>query len=163
MIRKLNNLNTSEKGILLVATIALSLGLLYGLAWRPLDRSAQNLLQQVERNETNIQWMRQAAERVAAFRSTVPGKATGGARSSLLARVDTTARGAGLGRHIKRVEPVGKDKVRIRMEAVPFDDLMVWLEGLVGSNTLFIESLAIDRNDLPGIVDTHLTLRDRAS
>jgi len=159
MRQTFENLNTSERTLIIAASIVLLSGLIYGLAWRPLQASYAEQGKKLERNQETVVWMRQSTAELKRLQaqSIVPG---GGGRQSILALVDQTARKAGLGGTIKRVEPAGAGKVRIRMEAVTFDDMVTWLEGLLGPAAITIKSIAVDRSDQAGLVDAHLTLMD---
>ncbi|MBI1195622.1 MAG: hypothetical protein GC138_07240 [Gammaproteobacteria bacterium] len=153
------NLSASERTLVIVASAVLLSGLVYGLAWRPLQGNVAEQNKKIAQNEKTVAWMQRSADELKRLKTQaiVPGN---GARQSILAVVDQTARKAGLGGTIKRVEPAGKGKVRIRMESVAFDDMITWLEGLTGPSAIAIESIAIDRGDIPGLVDAHLTLTD---
>jgi len=163
MRQTFENLSASERTLVIVASVVLLSGLIYGLAWRPLQVSIEEQGKKLERNLKSVEWMRQSALELKRFNARASVQGNGGARQSILALVDQTARKAGLGGTIKRVEPAGTGKVRIRMESVAFDDMISWLEGLLGPAAITIESIAIDRSDQTGLVDAHLTLLDPAA
>jgi len=160
MRRAFDNLSQSERTLIIVASVVLLAGLLYGLVWRPLQVNLVAQENKLEQNLKTVKWMRQSAQELARIKAQTTGQGQSGARQSILSLVDQTARKAGLGDTIKRVEPAGQGKVRIRMESVAFDDMIAWLEGLLRSSAIAIESIAVDRSDLQGLVDAHLTLSD---
>jgi len=160
MRRTFENLSPSERSLILVASVVLFAGLIYGLVWRPLQADLANQASKLESNQKTVEWMRKSAQVLARIKTQTAAQGRKGPRQSILSLVDQTARKAGLGGTIKRVEPAGKGKVRIRMESVAFDDMISWLEGLLGQSAISIESIAIDRGDPLGLVDAHLTLLD---
>jgi len=143
----------------LVAGSAVALILiLYGLVWVPFDRKVRQLQLSVSKQQQLANWMQQQSREVRRLRSLARSGASVAGKQSLLALTDQTAKQAGLGSAIKRVEPEGQDKVRIRMEQVVFDDLIVWLEKLQRRQRIRIARISIDRQDTPGRVDARLTL-----
>lgn len=153
-----------ERFILALAGVLLVIVLVYGLVWRPVAHHVTGLEKAVRKERVLLQWLEQTAIEIERLRSRHISRGRS-KHQSLLALVDQTARQAGLGNSIRRVEPNGKDGVRLRFEAVAFDALMGWLEKIVGdaAGSIRIEALAIDRRDEPGLVDARMTLRERLS
>ena len=140
---------------------ALALALLiYLLGWLPFSREVTRLREVVKEQRALAAWMEQAAREAQRLRGLQGGAAARRGSRSLLSLTDQTARQAGLGGAIKRVEPEGQDKVRIRLEGVAFDDLIRWLEKLPLDHGVRIQDIAIDRRDTPGEVDARLTLAE---
>ncbi len=151
-----------ERLLLGLAALALCLLIAYALAWRPLQRHLDDLERAIPQQKALLHWLEETrAEVMALRRRSVPTNGRRGDGRSLLAVVDQTARQAGLGGAIRRVEPDGRNGVRLRFEAVPFDALMNWLERIAGPGEVRIEAVAIDRRDEAGLVDARLTLRGR--
>jgi len=143
----------------LVAGSAVALILiLYGLVWVPFDNKVRQLQRSVNQQQQLADWMQQQSREVRRLRGLARSGAGVAGKQSLLALTDQTAKQAGLGSAIKRVEPEGQDKVRIRMEQVVFDDLIAWLEKLQRRHRIRIARISIDRQDTPGRVDARLTL-----
>lgn len=78
---------------------------------------------------------------------------------SLFALVDGTARTAGLMTAQTRIEPLGEDRVRVTMDAVDFNQLAAWLEGLDRDEGVDIDEWSVDRALAPGVVNASMTLR----
>ena len=159
MNKFLANLTPRERRWLLGGAGLLLVLLAYSLAWVPLSREVARLEEIVGEQRALLAWMEQAAEEAQRLRglSSVAKRQRG--HQSLLALSDQTARQAGLGGAIKRVEPEGQDKVRIRLEGAAFDDLVAWLEKLQIGHGVRIVSITVDRRDQPGLVDARLTLQ----
>ena len=163
MIRRwLDDRSPSERLLIGIAALLLTVLIVYALAWRPLQRHRADLERGLEQQRQLERWLEGTRAEVMRLRrrTSTTGRSAGD-RRSLLALVDQTARQAGLGGSIRRVEPDGQDGVRLRFEAVAFDDLMAWLGKIADIGNLAVEAAAIDRRDESGLVDARLTLRSR--
>lgn len=154
-----DTLSTRERG-LLAGGVALTLLLLfYLLVWEPFQTSNRRLRQSVAEQRADLAWMRQAAQEVKRLRGIAGAQPTDG--RSLLTLVDQTARAAGLGNTLKRVAPQGDDKLSAQLDAVEFDKLIPWLGALEQDYRITINSLSVDRTDIPGQVNARLVLGGR--
>jgi len=147
-------------GVSLAAAVVLATLLYVGL-WEPLAQSRDALRTQVLAGEADLAWMRAAAPLVRERASTAPVVAmpTG---QSLLARADASAREAGLGTALLRVEPVNAGQVRVYFQGVGFDPLMRWIEGLSAQGSLRITEFSAQRAAGVGQVDARLNLEESA-
>jgi len=102
--------------------------------------------------------MNNAAQQVNQLRRQKSSTKRGSANQSLLALVDRTVKQAGLARALKRVEPEGSDKVKVRLEQAGFDAMIGWLESLQLRYSIRVENISIDAQDNPGSVNVRLTL-----
>ncbi len=135
---------------------ALLVLVLYLTLWAPFDgRARGELTERVNALRADLAWMQQAAPRLRALAGS-----TGGAQSgqSLLARVDSSAKQQQLGDAVKRLEPASANSVRVWLEQADFDQLVLWLETLTRNQGLGIESISIERSEVPGRVTARLTL-----
>jgi len=155
------NLSDRERVLLAGGGGAALLLLLFLIAWHPFSRHVERLDENVAAQRELRLWMQHAAAEAKRLRSSAPAR--GGAGQSLLAAADSTARQYGLAAAMKRVEPDGADKVRIRLEQAGFDDMTRWLELLVREHGVRIESITIDGRNQSGTVDARLTLQAGSS
>lgn len=159
----LASLSARERRFIIVGIVtAVFLALLF--TWLTLDRRVQRLEAVVHDQKALDQWMHAAAQQVAQLRgvqSHGPARGTGG--RSLLAVVDQTAKQSGLGGAIKRVEPDKEDSVRVSLEQVAFDDMVRWLSSLRQRYAVQVNTLTIDRQPQPGLVNARLVLKGAAS
>ncbi|MBK8164096.1 MAG: type II secretion system protein M [Gammaproteobacteria bacterium] len=151
------NLSDRERVLLAGGGGGALLVLLFLIAWHPFSRYVERLDDNVVAQRELRVWMQQAATEVKQLRGSAPARR--GAGQSLLAVADSTARQHGLAAAMKRVEPEGTDKVRIRLEQAGFDDLTRWLELLVREHGVRIESITIDGRSQSGTVDARLALQ----
>jgi general secretion pathway protein M len=151
------NLGRRDRILLAAGAGGALLVLIFLIAWHPFSRHVDRLRDNVIAQRETRAWMQQAAVEVKQLRGSAPARQ--GAGQSLLASADSTARQHGLAAAMKRVEPDGADKVRIRLEQAGFDDMTRWLELLVREHGVRIESITIDGRNQSGTVDARLTLQ----
>ena len=159
-----NNLSERERWIGGGGGALVLLLLVYALLWHPFRTSLLNLRQTVASQRQDFAWMQQAAAEVKRL-SASPTAATARQSNpqSLLTLVDQTARTAGLGTVMKRIEPQGEDKLRVQFEQVDFDQLVRWLGSLEQEHGVTSASVTIDRQSEAGRVDARLVLQGRTS
>lgn len=140
---------------LLRAGSALALVMLwFGVLFAPLRDARDAWRQRAEAADASLRWMQAAAVEL----GTRPqGPALVLDRRSLLARIDEGARSAGLGTSLLRVEPLANSRVRVQLQAAPFDQLVDWLQPL-GAQGVQVEELSIQRSTGVGLVDARITL-----
>jgi general secretion pathway protein M len=134
---------------------------LYALAWAPFQTRLKGLRTTVAEQHVQVTWMRHAAMEVKRLSATPGGEAprsrdTGG--RSLLTLVDQTARAAGLGSAVKRVEPQGGNKLSVRLEDAEFDQVVRWLDLLGRDYTIHTDNAVLDRGSESGRVNARLIL-----
>lgn len=132
--------------------------LLWSMAWAPLTDQVSALQTDVDEQQENLAWMRQAAGEVIALRGRGGTTVAGLQGRSLLAVVDQSARQAGMGSALKRVEPDGNSKVRVRFEGVPFDALVVWLDQIRRQYGIQAVQASVETAGAAGLVTARLTL-----
>jgi general secretion pathway protein M len=159
-----NNLSERERWITGGGGALVLFFLVYALLWHPFRTSLLNLRQTVASQRQDLAWMQQAAaevKRLSASPTVVTTRQSN--PQSLLTLVDQTARTAGLGTVIKRIEPQGEDKLRVQFEQVDFDQLVRWLGSLEQEHGVTSASVTIDRQSEAGQVDARLVLQGRTS
>jgi general secretion pathway protein M len=77
---------------------------------------------------------------------------------SIVLVIDKTARLRGLSGYLKRNQPDGNNKVRLRFENAPFDELVRWLNDVKTGHGLKAISASIDRSESPGRINCSLIL-----
>lgn len=151
-----------ERSVLAFGMLFVVATLLYVSAWEPLAASRAALRLQVQAGESDLAWMRAAAPLVRERGATAPASFTQDGRS-LLARADASARDAGLGNALLRVEPVSGDQVRVQFQGAGFDPLMRWVESLWAQSGVRITEFSARRAQGVGLVDAQLSLEQPSS
>ncbi|MBF0371172.1 MAG: type II secretion system protein M [Magnetococcales bacterium] len=160
----LSALSQRERLVLIGGGLALLLLGMVFLWWLPmLDEIEVREVILADRLET-IQWMEQSAKEVKRLEKSVgKGDKKGQKKKkskegSLLTIANKTARNGGLGEVLKRVEPKGKNQVRLWFEEAPFDKIHAWLLILRDEYGIVVSSINIDLEDSPGQVRARLVL-----
>jgi general secretion pathway protein M len=149
-----------DRSVMLFGAALVAVSLLWAFVWFPLAQSRAALASQASSAEADLAWMRTVAPELTRLRAS--GATTGLDRAgrSLLALADGTARDAGLGGAMQRVEPVGSGRVNLWFEDVPFDALVGWLEGLQRQYGIDVDEFAVERAVDAGKVDARIGLAD---
>jgi len=141
---------------------ALVAGVLLGwaFAWHPLAQRRDDLEREVAGARATLAYVRAGTAEIERRKGTA--RRAGGERAgrSLLALADATARDAGLGDALRRVEPAGGSSVKVGFEAVRFDALAAWFEALASDYGIETTELSVDRGEAGGIVNARATLQD---
>ncbi len=143
-----------ERGLLLAGSVLALLMLWFGALYAPLKEARDAWRERAEAADVSLRWMQAAAGELAR-RPQAPALVAD--RRSLLARVDEGARSVGLGTALLRVEPLSNGRVRVQLQAAPFDLLVDWLQPL-GEQGVRVEELSVQRSSGVGLVDARITL-----
>jgi general secretion pathway protein M len=143
---------------MIIGGAAVSLLLLYLIVWRPFQQSVEQKALLVKSQESTLQWMKDNAGLVKNMRGK-PNSKGKASNEALLTLVDRTAKSIQLRQQIKRIKPQGDDGVQLWVEQAPFDTLIRWLGQMSQEYALNIESLNIDRQDAPGLVNARVVLQ----
>jgi general secretion pathway protein M len=148
-----------EQLALVSGAAALFLFLLYLLAWQPFVDSVEQKRLKLKSQQVTLSWMQQNLAEIQRLRSQRRATGTSRTNEALLTLVDRTAKENQLRQQIQRIKPQGDDKVQLWVEQAAFDTLLRWLGGLSVKYGIQIESLNIDRQELPGIINARLVLQ----
>jgi general secretion pathway protein M len=147
-----------EHMAMIIGGAAVLLLLIYLIIWRPFQQSLEEKALLVKSQESTLQWMKDNAELVKNLRRSGNNKGTA-SNEALLTLVDRTAKSIQLRQQIKRIKPQGDDAVQLWVEQAAFDTLVLWLSQMTQEYALNIESLNIDRQDAPGLVNARVVLQ----
>jgi general secretion pathway protein M len=159
-VKLLDRLSERDRRTVIIGAVVIGVALAWALLWDPLTQSRTRLAADVDRLNADLAFMREAAPAIRARSGAGNPSALERAGRSLLALTDGTAREAGLGFQLKRVEPVGEGRVSVWFEGVAFDGLVGWLDGIGSRFGVRVEDLRIERSIAAGTVDARITLRD---
>ena len=151
----LDRLSERDRLLLMLAAAAVIILLVFA-GWHSFASRVDRMHDVLSSRQATLAYMKQAAQQVRQLRGNAPVHSSTG--QSLMALLDSTARQSGLHDAVKRVDPDGQDKVRLRLEQAGFDDMLRWLESLNRSYGITVENITIDRLDSIGLVNARLTL-----
>ena len=147
-----------ERILVMAAATLLVLLLLFALVWSPIHSGYSALKSGVAEQRDTAAWMQASAQKIRQLkRSAGPSAGLGG--RSLLALTDSTARAAGLGPALKRVEPEGSNNVRVWLDGASFDVLVKWMGTLSTAHGIHADSVTMERGGAAGRVNARLTLQ----
>ena len=153
------NLEARERLFVIGGGAFVVIALIYSLAWMPFDKQHRQLASSV----TN--WERSLAD-LRPLRSIVAANARGAPRPAVVAQqapiivVDQTLRSRGLEQYRRRSQPTSTNGVRVELEGIPFDDLVLWLGDLSAEYGMHVQagSLSAISQAGPGRINASLTL-----
>lgn len=150
-------LDPRERKLVAGGAAVLLLLLLYVMVWEPVVGNYSALRENVAAQRQTLAWMQESAAKVQSLRRSTSGSSQGLAGRSLLAVVDQSARSDGLGSFIKRIEPDGSKGVKVWLEGVGFDPMILWLGKLTRTYQIETSIISIEPQG-SGRVNARLTL-----
>lgn len=154
------NLESREQVFVAAGAVVVVVALIYALLWLPLDKHHRQARESVSNWERSIAELaplralasdagRQANPRVPADSTQAP-----------IIIVDQTLRSRGLEQYRRRSQPTTSNGIRVELESVPFDELVLWLGDLSDQYGLHVQagSLTAIEQAGPGRVNASLTL-----
>ncbi len=150
------SLQPRERLVLGAGLPLVTLMLIYGLLWVPLQRDLSRLRVSVPQARAQLEHMRSQAQEVARLRAETREAPDSG---SLLTLLERSAQERGLRQYITRMEPEGQGGVRVWLDAVGFNTLIAWLAELQRQSRVHTENASISGRTEPGMVDARLLLR----
>lgn len=146
-----------DRRMLTIAITCLVAFLLYALLWMPMQKRIKQLRVSLPAAQQKLSLMQIQAAQIKRLKGRMPQVQKSGSLLTLLEK-STTIRG--LRHNMTKLEPDGKDGVRLNLEEVQFDTLFNLLADLQKKNGLKVSSATVDRfPDSPGVVNAHLVLR----
>jgi type II secretory pathway component PulM len=151
------SLEARERLFVVLGAVIVSIALLWGLIWVPLDKGHSDVKQRVSTWERSLAELRPLASMPRPQNGSRPASAAAAAQSPVVV-VDSTLRTHGLGQP-KRSQPT-PNGIRVEFENVSFDKLVVWLGDLSSQYGMEVQagSLSTATPASPGRVNATLTL-----
>ena len=145
--------NTREQLSLLLLGGALLLYLVYMLLWSPLDQRRDDMAQRNVAAAESLQRVDGMVSEILRLRE------SGGAttqRGNLTGLINQTTASAGL--TVTRMQPNSRGEVQVRMESVPFDGVMAWLNLLENREGLVVHEVSLSQSGDGGRVNATVRL-----
>ena len=154
-----DTLETREQVFVAAGAVIVIVALIYALLWLPLDKRHDQAQQSVADWERSLAELGPLRALVAnAGRATPRGSVDDGQAPIII--VDQTLRSRGLEQYRRRSQPTTSNGIRVELESVPFDELVLWLGDLSDQFGLHVQagSLSAIAQAGPGRVNASLTL-----
>lgn len=149
-----------EQRILGIGAIVVLILLGWALLWHPLSRAQHDLRTRLSARQQDMAFMQQAKAQLQNLQQRDQAGGSQRQGKSLLALADASARKAGLGPKIKRIEPLDDKRIRLEYKAADFDVLIAWLSDLKRHYGISADDVSLDRAAGTGQVNARLTLRE---
>lgn len=138
-------LNIREQRLVLLMSGVISIFILYGLIWQPLNENIAQQKLKIERQQTLLTWVEESTQRYKqAKRNSL---ASSGA--SLSSIVNRTSRANNI--IITRMQPQGED-LQVWIDEISFNQLLTWLEKLASRDGLQVKNIDLSIADQQGVV-----------
>ncbi|ASP48153.1 type II secretion system protein GspM [Cognaticolwellia beringensis] len=138
-------LNVREQRLVLIMSGVISIFILYGLIWQPLNENIAKQKLKIERQQALLTWVEESTQRYQEAKRN--GRASSGA--SLSSIVNRTSRANNI--IITRMQPQGED-LQVWIDEISFNQLLTWLEKLASRDGLQVKNIDLSLADQQGVV-----------
>ena len=154
-----NTLESREQVFVAAGAVIVVVALIYALLWLPLDKRHAQAQQSVADWERSLAELGPLRALVANAGSEIPRGSVDVGQAPIII-VDQTLRSRGLEQYRRRSQPTTSNGIRVELESVPFDELVLWLGDLSDQFGLHVQagSLSAIAQAGPGRVNASLTL-----
>ena len=154
-----DSLESREQAFVAAGAVIVVVALIYALLWMPLDKSHRQVQQSVADWERSLAELGPLRALVANAGSEAPRGAVDVGQAPIII-VDQTLRSRGLEQYRRRSQPTTSNGIRVELESVPFDEMVLWLGDLSDQFGLHVQagSLSAIAQAGPGRVNASLTL-----
>ena len=151
-------LQPRERQLVLGASALVIITLLYLLIWEPVHKGVEEQAQKYQSQLDILQWMQSAAVEVRTLKASGAAKRTGNSSQPVSLLVEKSATAAGLKPYLTKLESTSDKGARVTLDAVSFDQLLLWLGTVQTQYGITVSSANIDRDDKPGAINARMTL-----
>ncbi len=158
-LRQFGAMPKRDQQALMALSIALMLAILYFLIWSPAHDFSKTQETNLKNSQALLSWV-QANEGIAKSLASNTGNNNASKildSQSLVSTVSANAQKHKI--KLKRFEPSGDRKVRVWLEKVPFNTIIVWLRDLNATYNIEVSQVSIDKDEKGGLVNVRLTLK----
>ena len=153
------NLEARERLFVTGGVIVIVIALIYSLLWMPLDKNHREMATSVGNWERSLAELRPLRALAASGVVSNASRADTSQQAPIII-VDQTLRSRGLEQYRRRSQPTTANGVRVELEGVAFDELVLWLGDLSAQHSMHVQagSLSAISQAGPGRVNASLTL-----
>lgn len=152
------SLTQRERIMVQVAASVLVIFMLYLFMVEPLSNTYMKNKKNVATATETLEWMKSAAQEVKQLNGSGAQLNRPQGKQFILSTVDRSAKKAGLGSVMKRVQPEGEVGVRVWFENAVFDELIKWLATIESTHGLSVNEINIEQTDSTGLVNVRVFL-----
>mgnify|MGYP000582593151 FL=1 len=138
-------LNIREQRLVVVMSALISIFILYGLIWQPMNESIETSKLKIERQQKLLTWVQESAQRYQQAKRN-GGRSSGESLSSIVNRTSRLEKIT-----ITRMQPQGDD-LQVWIDEISFNQLLSWLEKLASRDGLQVKNIDLSKADQQGVV-----------
>lgn len=147
-----------ERLLVSVAAALAVVAVVFSLSFRPLLTAWTAAEARVAEQRSLLAEIEQLARRAGPQRATARPGSGPASGESLVVLVDRSTRERGIGPYLKRNQPEGDAAIRLRLENVPFDQLLEWMADAQARYGLSATAASFDPSGESGRVNSNLVL-----
>jgi len=155
LLAKFMALQTRERLMVGVGGVLVLLVAIYSLGLAPLYKAVNERNTRVTKKQDDLAWMQSAVAQLQSLGAAQPANNNA---ESLVVVIANTASRANVANALTGQTPNGANSVRVRLEGVQFDALVVWLGALQKEYGIYVEAADISRAGQAGQANAGLTL-----
>jgi len=152
LTRKFESLSSSDKRALIILSLFLTVTLMYFITGQSFRYRSEKIAD-VEAKRSLIVLLNSSEKKIAAAKNKPKLE---GLDQALLTLVSSTARGYQI--TFKRFQPDGDKVLKLWMEHVDFNSLLIWLGEIDKKNGISVQEISVEQAKDEGYVDVRLTL-----
>ncbi|MGD8934439.1 MAG: type II secretion system protein M [Gammaproteobacteria bacterium] len=151
-------LQQRERQLVLAASIIVIVTLLYLVIWEPMHKGLEEQTQKYHTQLEIFEWMQKASIEARALKASGISNETAGSTQPVTLLVENSTTTAGLKPFMSKLESTSDKGARVTLDAVSFDQMLLWLNTLQTQYGITVSSANLDRDDKPGAVNVRMTL-----
>lgn len=133
-----------DKKIVIVLGIAIAFLMIYTFLWMPLLKENEQFEKRIQSAQSDLLWMQQAAEKIAASEPLPTQKVRSDTSSgSILTLIEKTAASANI--KLEKIVPKKDKQVEIRLKEVSFNQAVIWIEQLKRTHSVMVSKFAAEK------------------
>lgn len=154
-----DNLEAREQVFVLIGAAFVLIALIYYVLWAPLDKSHRQVAASVSNWERSLAELRPLRELAASGNASQTTGIVSSQQAPIII-ISQTLQSRGLEQYRRRSQPTTGNGVRVELESVAFDDLVLWLGDLSDNHAMIVQagSLSLATQAGPGRINASLTL-----
>ena len=138
-------LNIREQRLVTVMSVVISIFILYGLIWQPLNENIEKKKLKIARQQALLTYVAENTQRYQQAKRS-GGSSNGASLSSIVNRTSRTHNIT-----ITRMQPQGDD-LQVWIDEISFNQLLTWLEQLASRDGLQVKNIDLSLADQQGVV-----------
>lgn len=154
LIDRWEGFNRRDQLVILLLSALMLASLMFALVLYPVTQYRKDVLVRYDAKLALNTWMKSVAPSLKDSSKGGSKKVNSG--QAMLGVINSTAASQGL--KIKRLQPEGDKNLRVWFEDMPFNNLMMWLSEIERAHQITVDSVNIDAQKVPGIVNAKLVL-----